>query len=421
MSSRVGSLSEGLRARYEAKRESHGLDFPLWIPLCTYGCGILFAIVAVAQRGALWPPTTIALAGLVAILPGVANLTLRWWVPWWLTLPVVLVGVGWLLSQPLTNYGPADAAPLVLMVVAAELTATEGAVIGLIATAASIALLVAASTIGTLPGVITYCCGVLLGLDVGYMMRWQMRALTAERAKREVERVQAALAERQRIAREVHDVVAHSLSVTLLHITGARHVLEEGADVAEALEALADAEKVGRQAMSDIRRTVSVLATEPSQLQPLPGVADIDELVVGFKSAGLKVAYEVVGDATAVAPALGLGLYRIAQESLANVAKHAPDEPVELSLDLTGDEVRLRVCNRLARPRPRINGGGSGVAGMSDRANQLGGAIRIGEEGDSWHVELTVPATDSPGALASLNGKTGDQCPWHGLQSRRLR
>ncbi|SDI95948.1 Signal transduction histidine kinase [Frankineae bacterium MT45] len=413
-------MPEALRSRYEAKRERHGLDFPLWIPLCTYGCGIVFAVVAVAQRGALWPPTSIALAGLIAILPGIANMTLRWWVPWWVNLPVVLIGIGWLLSEPLKNYGPADAAPLVLMVVAAELTATEGAIVGLIATSASIALLVTASTIGTLPGVITYCCGVLLGLDVGYMMRWQMRALTAERAKRDVEGAQAALAERQRIAREVHDVVAHSLSVTLLHITGARHVLEEGADVAEALEALADAEQVGRQAMSDIRRTVSVLATEPSQLQPLPGTAEIAELVAGFQSAGLKVEYELKGDPGTVAPALGLGIYRIIQESLTNVAKHAPGESVELKLDLTGGEARLSVRNRVAEPRQRMNAGGSGLTGMADRARQLGGTIRAGAEGDSWQVTLRVPSSESSSA-SRPPARTGDDCPWLTLTPRRLR
>ncbi|ONF61744.1 sensor histidine kinase, partial [Amycolatopsis keratiniphila] len=120
--------------------------------------------------------------------------------------------------------------------------------------------------------------------------------------------------ERQRIAREVHDVVGHSLSITLLHLTGARHALQQDRDVDEAIEALTEAEQVGRAAMADIRRTVGLLADSPSGSAPLPGVEDIATLVERTRSAGLAVRYTQEGDLGRVGASEGLGLYRIVQE-----------------------------------------------------------------------------------------------------------
>ena len=119
-----------------------------------------------------------------------------------------------------------------------------------------------------------------LGLMAGAMLHTQSRALAAERSALAVEHDRATMAERNRIAREIHDLVAHSLSVTMLHITGARRLLadsagSEGDDVDEAIEALRDAERVGRQAMNDIRQTVSELATEGDPNRALPSADDL--------------------------------------------------------------------------------------------------------------------------------------------------
>jgi signal transduction histidine kinase len=246
------------------------------------------------------------------------------------------------------------------------------------------------------PGVDVYVIEIISGFVVGYMLRWQMRALAAERGERERERERATLAERQRIAREIHDLVAHSLSVTMLHVTGAKQALIEDNDVDDAVAALSDAEQVGRQAMAEIRRTVSVLATEPSGAHPLPCAEDIDALVAQVRDAGLPVDFRSRGDLTRLSPAIGLGMYRILQESLTNVAKHAPGEKAEVNVDVGRARASLVVRNR--RPGQTVDPDGSGTSGMASRAEQIGGDFRIGPDASDplqWVVDLAVPVDDA--------------------------
>lgn len=148
-----------------------------------------------------------------------------------------------------------------------------------------------------------------------------MAALT--QAQSELSR-RAAAEERQRIARDVHDMVGHSLSVTLLHVTGARLALDR--DVSMARQALLEAERLGRESMAEIRRTVGLLAERGDDpgAAPVPSAPDIAVLVEQFVRSGLDVSYQPSGDLAALESAVGLVAYRIVQESLSNVAKHAP-------------------------------------------------------------------------------------------------
>ena len=212
------------------------------------------------------------------------------------------------------------------------------------------------------PGVDVYVVEIVSGFVVGYMLRWQMRALAAERRERDRERERATLAERQRIAREIHDLVAHSLSVTMLHVTGAKQALIEDQDVDDAVAALSDAEQVGRQAMAEIRRTVSVLATEPTGAHPLPCAEDIDALVAQVRDAGLPVDYRSRGDVTRLSPAIGLGMYRILQESLTNVAKHAPGETAQVRASRSAAPAPRSASATSGRGR-RVDPDGSGTSG----------------------------------------------------------
>jgi signal transduction histidine kinase len=246
---------------------------------------------------------------------------------------------------------------------------------------------------------------VLLGFVIGGMLRAQMRALTAERAARVGERERATLAERERIAREIHDLVAHSLSVTLLHITGARHALRDvddptaaGLDVADVDAALADAEQVGRRAMADIRQTVSTLTNGPSATQALPGAADICGLVAQMELAGLDVEYVEEGDPAMLAHGTGLGLYRIAQESLANITKHAPGATARVRFSVDRRRARLTVRNALP-PHHVTDDGGSGIAGMRARAVQLGATVVAGPEDADWVVDVRLPLQQRDGEL----------------------
>lgn len=377
----------GIPARIEEGGARHGLAYAWWIPaICAVGT-VTLAIIALVQRDALLPPRLVSLAPIVLVGAFLLEFLTCKWMPWWMTTPLLIGSVAWLMADASGVSRPIDMAPAILAFVCAQITATDGVRIGAFVTTTSIAVV---ATFG-LDGRMLHVLEILLGLMVGAMLRWQMRALVAERAARTGDRERATLAERQRIAREIHDLVGHSLSVTLLHVTGARRALSEDGDVPDAIEALSEAERIGRQAMADIRRTVHVLATESEDAHPLPTAADVDQLVADVRTAGLRVSYRTNGDPDSLPPSAGLGIYRVAQESLANVAKHAPREQVDVRLDITGREVRLEVRNRRPTPHTPQGRDGSGITGMTSRAEQLGGRCCTGPRGDEWVVDFVVP------------------------------
>jgi signal transduction histidine kinase len=376
-----------LQERIELSCARLGLAYPWWIPAYATAATVILAVAAVVQRNALFPPTPVALAGLLALGP-----TLLWMLSGRLLPPlveslIITVAVALLLTHPVSP----DVAPFLLTVAAGEIAATSRLYVALAVATLGIGVLAVATAVGHLDGAALYIIGVVLGVDVGIALRWQMRALSAERANTAIAQEQAALAERQRLAREVHDVVGHSLSITLLHITGARHSLQEHHDVADAIDSLAEAERVGRAAMGDLRRTVSVLGSGQGSTQPLPGLAELPVLVERSRSAGLDLRFEQSG-ANEVGATAALGVYRVAQESLANIAKHAPKATA--SICLVRDEIatRLTVRNTLPAGLPGAPNGGSGLVGMAARAEQIGAAFRAGVDGDCWQVELIVPA-----------------------------
>lgn len=378
---------DGVRGRLDDSLARAGLALPWWVAAGSSGFGALFAVVAVGQRGALVPPEPLALAGVLAVTSALVWVVRAVITPPWFKAATVIVAAAVLFTKPVVP----DFAPIMLVVLAAEMAAIAGPVVAGTVTGVCVALLgVVWGSVG-LVGAPVYMVAVLLGFTGGYMFRWYVRALEAERASQQSAREQAILAERQRIAREVHDVVAHSLSITLLHLTGARRALQQDRDVDDAIDGLTEAERVGRAAMAEIRRTVGLLANSPASLRPLPGAADIAGLVEETRAAGLDVRYDQVGALTAVGDVAGLGLYRIVQESLANVAKHAPDAVARIRLHVGADDgIRLTVRNGLATPPGPVSDG-SGLTGMSARARQLGAVLRAGPDGGDWLVDVTVP------------------------------
>lgn len=387
-----------LHARIESSMERRDIHYPWWIPTVAVVGQLLAVVVALAQRGALWPPEPLALTVvLVGVSPAI-HLLLGGWLPWWLDGAGALAAAALLMADPVTS--GIDLAPAILAVLAAEAVAREGVWPGCVTALASGAVVVVtASTVGLRdPGV--YLLEITLGAVVGAMLFWQMRALAAERRARAQAWDRATTAERERIAREIHDLVAHSLSVSLLQVTGARRALRDvtaADDVDEAARAatevdaaLADAEQVGRQAMADIRRTVGALTRGPAERSALPGGGDIAALVAQVATAGLPVEYDEKGDPALLPATSGLGLYRITQESLANVAKHAPGGPVAVRFAVTRAGARLQVRNPLPAVRPRGDGAGSGLAGMHARAEQLGASLAAGPDGGDWVVDVRL-------------------------------
>ena len=199
--------------------------------------------------------------------------------------------------------------------------------------------------------------------------------------------------ERRRIARELHDLAGHTLAAMLLHVTGARHVLRR--DVDEAERALRDAEAVGRASLDQIRATVAALRTHERGTDPaLAGAADLAGLVDEYQRAGLRVDATVPGQVAGLDGAVGTALHRIAREALANVARHAPENRVELAVAVDAGEVHLVVADR-GRPGapPDPDDGHFGLVGMRERARALGGDLEAGPTADGWRVDARLPAS----------------------------
>jgi signal transduction histidine kinase len=238
-----------------------------------------------------------------------------------------------------------------------------------------------------------YLSFVAIGWLVGFLMRTQQELLIKQREMQDQLAQHAVADERRRIAREVHDVIAHSLSVTLLHLTGARHALQYDEVDEDTVRALQRAEHLGRQAMADIRRTVGLLDADSGALAPEPGITDIANLVEDFSRAGLNVAFDVSGCLDDVSAAAGLAIYRIAQESLANIAKHAPGAAATMILTASCSSARLNVVNELPDGiGEQVVTYGRGLRGMKQRIELLGGTIDIGPGRGGWSVDARVPS-----------------------------
>jgi signal transduction histidine kinase len=235
------------------------------------------------------------------------------------------------------------------------------------------------------------------GLGTGFMVLAALLVRHQLVLAAELRAAQAGLAdraraeERNRIARELHDVIAHSLTVSLLHIAGARMAVRYDPDDAE--RALAEAERLGRETLDEVRSTVGVLRADArpgnDPAAPLPGMDGLGGLVERFRAAGADVAFTLDGDPSPVPATVGLAAYRIVQEALTNAAKHAPGRPVTVHVAV-GAAVGLCVASS-GRPR---EGRGLGLDGMRERAESLGGALTAGPGGPGWVVraELPLPA-----------------------------
>jgi signal transduction histidine kinase len=158
--------------------------------------------------------------------------------------------------------------------------------------------------------------------------------------------------------------------------------------------ALLRAEQLGRESLAEIRRTVGLLDDgESSTATPLPAAADIPQLVREFADAGLHVELDASGNPDALNPNAGLALYRIVQESLANVSKHAAGARACVDLRVGDECVRLRIWNALTTPpsSPPTARDGHGIAGMQERATLLGGTLHAGPRAGGWTVDAELP------------------------------
>jgi signal transduction histidine kinase len=223
-------------------------------------------------------------------------------------------------------------------------------------------------------------------------VRHAQLAAELEAARRKLAE-QALLAERREIARDVHDFVGHGLAAVMLQVTSARHVL--GRDPGSAEEALRSAEGVGRRSMEELRRTVTLLRSDEAATTPwLPSAKEIPALVDEARVGGLAVELRLQGDLGGISTGAGVALYRIAQEALANAARHAPSAQTVLAVELTDRQARLVAETRgpgaasqaADSERPRY-----GLIGMRERAMALGGDFAAGPTPEGWRVSCRLP------------------------------
>jgi signal transduction histidine kinase len=229
--------------------------------------------------------------------------------------------------------------------------------------------------------------------ELGYRFRLARDELASTRA---LVADRAALGERQRIARDVHDVLGHSLTIVMLQLTAARHLLRRDPDMADA--ALADAERVGRESLNEVRRTVGMLragdlGSEHDRGGPSPTLEDLEHLLADCRSAGISVRADLVGPIATLDMSRSVAGYRIVQEAMANVSKHAPgaETRVTVHVEAAGGACRIEVANRGGSQHSRGISGGFGLVGMRERARSVGGTVDAGPVVDGWRVSAELP------------------------------
>lgn len=227
--------------------------------------------------------------------------------------------------------------------------------------------------------------------------RAYLASLEQRAAALEVERDQqvqlAAAAERARIARDMHDVVAHNISVMIALADGASYTAATNAE--QAAEAMAQVAATGRQALGEMRRLLGVLrdGDQPAAVQPQPGLADLENLLAQVRLTGLQATLITEGPLPPLPPGLELAIYRLVQESLTNTLKHAIDaEAATVRLRLRDRRLEVDVIDDGSRPSATPHPG-QGISGMQERAAVYGGTIQVGPQATvGWRVHACFDA-----------------------------
>jgi signal transduction histidine kinase len=202
------------------------------------------------------------------------------------------------------------------------------------------------------------------------------RAARLER-ERETEAARAVAEEQARIARDVHDVIAHTISVIVVQAAAARDVLRSRPERVD--EVLANIETIGRGALTELRRLLGAVRGEAS-FAPQPGLSELDQLLTQLRATGLEVVLSVEGDPRPLPPALDLSAYRVVQEALTNTLKHAHATHADIVLSYRADELEVEIHDDGASIANGGAGTGSGLIGMRERVNLFGGSLAAGPD-----------------------------------------
>jgi signal transduction histidine kinase len=273
-----------------------------------------------------------------------------------------------------------------------------------------VAFIIAGVVAGAPAGTLVGYPGAFIGLWAFGLTRraYTLRAEQAEQALEQTRRAHAAvmqataLAERARIAREIHDVLAHSLAAVSVNLQAAEGLLgelpDDSPELAKVLECIERAGTSTREGMADARRAILALRDgggDAVSAAPRPLAEQLRSLAEGYGADGSPVEFTVTGEPRPVAAEVGLTVYRTAQEALTNARKHAPGQPVTLALEFSPSQVMVDILNPLPpadAPRPLAGAGtGYGLIGLQERAALGGGSLIAGPAGGQWRVSLRIP------------------------------
>jgi signal transduction histidine kinase len=243
---------------------------------------------------------------------------------------------------------------------------------------------------------IAWVIGDSLRTRRAYLAELEDRAARLER-EREQRAERAVIDERARIARELHDVIAHNVSVMVVQAGAGEEVFDS--DPGRARESLVSIASTGRAALAELRRMLGVNRSDDddgASFAPQPGIERLDELVSQVRSTGLGVELSVLGEARALPEAVGLCAYRIVQEALTNTLKHAHARGAEVHVRYRDDALELQVLDD-GRAKTGMNGagGGHGLIGMRERVALFDGELRVGARAEGGYaVRATLPIPD---------------------------
>jgi signal transduction histidine kinase len=246
------------------------------------------------------------------------------------------------------------------------------------------------------PGWAPWTAGITVSLFAAGLIQRQMILVEQLRAAQAGLAERSRAEERNRIARELHDVIAHSLTVSLLHVTSARLAVEHDPD--DAARSLAEAERLGRQSLAEVRATIGLLrpaatpggSTQGGIAPPVPGLDQVSRLVTQLRETGADIDLSIEGETAGLPATTGSAVYRIVQEALTNAARHAPGQPVTVRVTVAGGQIDVAVDS--AGPPGQPTRHGLGLISMRERAEMHGGTCTAGPGGAGWLVHATLPS-----------------------------
>lgn len=359
-----------------------------------FGLLAVALVMALTAFGGVQSPVSrlVAVAGAVPLGLLMVRPLVAWRIAW---VAALLAWIGPDRSEQSWPWHPVQI--LVFLPVLVVTAASQRRAVVLWVWLATCALVVAQARPGNVPGsIVLVTLLVVAGDQVG-------RRRQAQRELAEEEERSAVLAERARIARELHDVVAHHMSLVAVRAETAPYRL--GGLAGPVRDEFGQIAELAREGMTQMRRLLGVLRSDGSEVPvaPQPGLAEVSDLVATARQAGAGVTLTLPEDAVGVPRAVQLSAYRIVQEALANAARHAPGAPVTVAVVRDDATLTVRVSNAAPR-RPVPDTGtpsGHGLVGMRERAAGLGGRLTVGATPEGgFTVEAALPLAEPAGSPA---------------------